>query len=62
MTRKWLQAEQRHEVVTARYKCIICGHIPDEPKTTAAPNQLPAFHEEWCPRCQANRKFIQVKQ
>lgn len=61
MVSKKLQAVLRHEQVSAYYKCIICQWIDPMPKVAALPAVLPAFHEAWCPKCKADRKFIQVK-
>lgn len=61
MTSKRLQAILKHNIQTAYYKCIICAYTPAEPKAAALPATLPAFHEEWCPKCRADRRFIKVK-
>ena len=61
MVKKILQAVLNHKIVSALYKCIICQWVDPMEKVAALPAVLPAFHEAWCPKCQANRKFIQVK-
>jgi rubredoxin len=59
--KKYIQDRENHKIVSAYYKCIICHWVDPMEKVAALPAVLPAFHEAWCPKCKANRKFIQVK-